>query len=163
MRGIGSMAGAIGLALTPVASLAATPESCAAPAPLAGGWEAWGRPAPLAADGAIEVGGAVRLSLRPAAQVAFATPPGKSGGADSFGGTAHFRIVRAGTYRIGLSAGAWIDVVAAGKPLASTAHGHGPECSGIRKIVDFALTPGDYVIQLAASPLRQVTLLVIAE
>ena len=38
--------------------------------------------------------------------------------------------------------------VAHGATVVSTAHGHGPPCSGIRKVVDFTLTPGRYVVQL---------------
>ena len=52
----------------------------------------------------------------------------------------------AGTYGVALGAKGWIDLYRVGDrtPLASTAHGHGPDCSGIRKIVRFALTPGEY-------------------
>ena len=62
-----------------------------------------------------------------------------------------FQVARAGTYRVALGTSAWIDVVRAGRALPSQAHGHGPACTGIRKIVDFRLTPGRYVLQLSGT------------
>ncbi len=43
------------------------------------------------------------------------------------------------TYSIALGDGAWIDVRQGGKVLVSVGHEHGPACTGIRKIVRFAL------------------------
>jgi len=58
-------------------------------------------------------------------------------------------IRRAGTYGIALDQAGWIDVSPArGKPLESVAHGHGPECSTIRKIVRYKLRPGTYRVEL---------------
>lgn len=60
------------------------------------------------------------------------------------------RIRKAGTYGIALDQPGWIDVTPArGKPLQSTAHGHGPECSTIRKIVRYRLRPGTYRIEVS--------------
>ena len=57
-----------------------------------------------------------------------------------------FRVRAPGTYGIALGAKGWIDLYRVGDrtPLVSTKHGHGPDCSGIRKIVRFALKPGEY-------------------
>jgi len=55
------------------------------------------------------------------------------------------RIRKAGTFGVALSEPGWIDVAPVrGKPLASAAHGHGPKCSTIRKIVRYELRPGTY-------------------
>ncbi|MCX8475060.1 MAG: hypothetical protein MT490_04600 [Sphingomonas sp.] len=55
------------------------------------------------------------------------------------------RIRKAGTFGVALSEPGWIDVQPMrGKPLASVAHGHGPQCSTIRKIVRYKLQPGTY-------------------
>ncbi|ATY32421.1 hypothetical protein [Sphingomonas psychrotolerans] len=55
------------------------------------------------------------------------------------------RIRKAGTFGIALSEAGWIDVAPdRGKALDSTAHGHGPKCSTIRKIVRYKLRPGTY-------------------
>ncbi len=59
--------------------------------------------------------------------------------------------------------GAWIDVVRDGKPLESIAHGHGPACSGIRKIVDFALQPGRYLVSIDGNEAPEVSILVAAK
>ncbi|WP_084465566.1 hypothetical protein [Sphingobium quisquiliarum] len=42
----------------------------------------------------------------------------------------------------------------------SVAHGHGPNCSGIRKMVDYSLHPGRYTLQIAANSEERLTLLV---
>ncbi|MFD1786873.1 hypothetical protein ACFSC3_04735 [Sphingomonas floccifaciens] len=57
-----------------------------------------------------------------------------------------FRVTTTGTYGIALDQKGWIDLydVRDMTALKSTRHGHGPDCSGIRKIVRFALTPGEY-------------------
>lgn len=56
------------------------------------------------------------------------------------------RIATAGTYGIALDQKGWIDLYRTGDATAvkTVQHGHGPACSGIRKIVRFALTPGEY-------------------
>ncbi|RIA37787.1 hypothetical protein DFR49_3675 [Hephaestia caeni] len=69
-------------------------------------------------------------------------------------------IATAGTYRVALSEGAWVDMVQSGTPLPSVAHGHGPRCSGIHKIVDFRLAPGRYALQLSAMQTPQVRVLI---
>jgi hypothetical protein len=139
------------------------PACARAPAPLAefSGWPAKAdlESATKAADlGAAELkpGQAVTAHLHPTREVAYVTQPEKPGGSVAKGGLLSFRIDRAGTYRIGLGAGAWIDVVKDGKTLESTAHGPGPACSGIRKVVDFPLQPGLYILQISASPSDQI-------
>lgn len=88
--------------------------------------------------------------------VATGTEPSKlasaTGDIAKRGGTAallSFTVAKAGVYQIGLGSGAWIDVVSGGKALGSVAHGHGPICTGLRKIVDFELAPGRYALQLS--------------
>ena len=112
-------------------------------------------------DARLEVGEAVRLDLLPTAQVTYAAEPGKAEPDRTFGGMAALEIGRAGTYRVALGGPAWIDVVQDGTALASTAHGHGPQCSGIRKIVDFDLQPGRYIVQIAASATDTVSIMVV--
>lgn len=59
-----------------------------------------------------------------------------------------------------LGSAAWIDLVAQGKPLPSTAHGHGAECSGIRKEVEFQLKRGSYTVVISGNGEMQTTLLI---
>ena len=77
---------------------------------------------------------------------------GHAGTLDATGGkaTTDFRIDTAGTYGIALDQPGWIDVAPTnGAALVSVKHGHGPDCSTIRKIVRFELKPGDYTLTLA--------------
>ncbi len=100
------------------------------------------------ASAPLVIGAAVNATLRPSADVQYVVPPGKPGEPSSFGGMFEFTVVQAGTYRVALGAGSWATVLSGKKPVVSAAHGRGPDCSGIRKMVDFALKPGDYVLQL---------------
>ncbi|WP_232476227.1 homogentisate 1,2-dioxygenase [Flavisphingomonas formosensis] len=125
------------------------------PAALAG----WSSPSPLAAaarssdlgKATIVPGNAFTVALRSTGDVRYAIRPEKPGGSVSYGGMLRFTIAEAGTYRIALGSGAWVDVVRDGTSVQSTAHGHGPICTGIRKMVDFSLTPGRYILQIAAN------------
>ncbi|NIJ22398.1 hypothetical protein FHS95_004113 [Sphingomonas naasensis] len=110
--------------LTALALTIAVPQQCRAfdtrlPAPLAG-WTRNGRD--------FDTGHAVTLNA----------------GRDGIAATT-VRIRKAGTFGIALDQPGWIDVAPMrGKPLESRAHGHGPECSTIRKIVRYQLRPGTY-------------------
>jgi len=125
------------------------------PAPLA----SWTARAPLTAgtdaaklDSArIMPGRAVDLALAATPEVHYAVRPENPGGSVSHGGMVAFTVEAAGTYRVAISSAAWLDVVRDGVSLVSVAHGRGPACSGIRKMVDFALKPGGYVLQVAGN------------
>lgn len=142
----------------------ATDPSCATvrvalPPELAG----WSQQLPVSAgvkpgDGAtLAVGQAALVSLHPAKHLALA-PVAKP--AEGNGGTLALAIATAGTYRVALGGKAWVDLVQQGKALASTSHGHGPKCSGVRKLVDFTLAAGNYTVQLSGSASESVALLV---
>lgn len=113
-----------------------------------------------AARRALAAGQAVTLALLPTPKVAYPLRPNKPGGSVSYGGIVRFRVDQPGTWRVALGSGAWIDVIKDGVARASTAHGHGPDCTGIRKMVDFTLEAGDYLLQVAANGDPDVTLLV---
>ncbi len=79
--------------------------------------------------------------------------------------TMNFHIDAAGTYGIALDQRGWIDVIPLAKgsaPLKSVAHGHGPDCSSIRKIVRFRLEPGDYRLALTGVELPLVKVMLVA-
>ncbi|SDC04812.1 hypothetical protein SAMN05444678_101218 [Sphingomonas sp. YR710] len=135
-------------------------QRCAAgPATLPAELAGWTSRHPIMAAGAasgtraapLEIETAADATLRPTSEMRYVTSPEKPGDAASYGGLFAFTVQHAGTYRVALGAGAWIDVLSGTKAIASTAHGHGPDCSGIRKIVDFALEPGSYILQVAGS------------
>lgn len=159
--------------LSASAAGATPPENgaaCTAPVAPTGELAAWTSPAPAKASGdaaklegsALAIGQAATLTLVPTPDVAFPVRPDNPGGSVSYGGLAGLHVHKAGTYRVALGAGAWIDVVSRGKALKSVGHGHGPECTGIRKMVDFKLKPGDYVLQIAASGKPEIAVMVAA-
>lgn len=152
------MLAAMAMAAPATAQMAPAPV-CTAPVAPPAAFASWVRPVSLADGGTLAIGQATTLSLGTAP--VFAVPPGHAPAAGSFGGTLRFTVAVAGTYRIGLGSGVWIDVIRDGKPIASVAHDHGPACSPVRKIVDFALTPGSYALQLSGGKAASVDVMVV--
>jgi hypothetical protein len=107
--------------------------------------------APGLSKAALTIGKGVEGGLHPTREVGYVTQPEKPGGSVSHGGMFALDVDKAGTYRVALGAGAWIDMLKDGKALVSTGHGMGPPCSCVRKIVDFSLGPGRYVLQVSAN------------
>ncbi len=144
------------------APLAAQAQDCPDGYSVPAEYSAWADPqsAPANGKGQLEPGAAYDLVLVPSDEVAYRLPPERRAQEGSFGQVAALHLERAGTYRIALDKAAWIDVVSGGTRTASTAHGHGPACSGIRKIVDFELAAGDHAIQLSGSPDAQMRIMV---
>ena len=127
----------------------------ALPAELAG-WSPRGRRTATASAGAasstaLGLGRAAQLRLTPTPAVRYALRPEKPGELSGYGGLASFTILRSGIYRVALGSAAWVDVVRNGKAVKSVAHGHGPACSGIRKLVSFRLPPGRYLLQVSGN------------
>lgn len=108
----------------------------------------------------LTVGKAVDAALVHTPEVHYPVRPGKPGDSASYGGIFAFDIDRSDTYRVALGSGAWVDIVKDGKTIASIAHAHGPDCSGIHKMVDFTLKPGSYILEIAANEQPQLALLV---
>jgi hypothetical protein len=108
----------------------------------------------------LRVGQAVRATLHGTREVSYPVQPAKPGGSVAYGGLFGFSVERAGTYRVALSSAAWVDVVRDGQAVASIAHGHGPDCSTIRKMVDYPLQPGVYVLQISANADPQAAVMV---
>lgn len=133
--------------------------ACSKPAPPPAGMEGWARMIQIAAvtrprdttKALIPIGSSALTALLPASQISYALPPGKAPAANTNGGLLGFFVTKAGRYRVALGTAAWIDVVQDGKALSVVTHGHGPACSGIRKMVDFDLQPGRYLLQIAGS------------
>ncbi len=59
-----------------------------------------------------------------------------------------FTVAKPGRYQVGLSDAAWIDVRLGNRALKSVTHGHGPACTGLRKIVGFDLAAGRYTLHI---------------
>jgi len=98
-------------------------------------------------------------TLLPQSEVRFPAHVGHA--VPAFAGALRLTIAQAGTYRVAISTSAWIDLARAGKTLDAGEHAHGPRCSIAHKIVAFALTPGDYALQLSDNPDARVTVTVL--
>lgn len=169
---------AMAVLLAPAAAFAqdrkpntAPPDTCTGRLPPPAGMEAWSSPAPLAAarseadlaQAALKPGQAISARLAPVDQVKYRVPPEKADGPATFGGLYRLTVAEPGTYRIASSAAPWMDVFAAGGATpAKTVHfGHGPACTGLGKMVEFALQPGDYLLQFSESLTPDPELLVV--
>lgn len=145
------------------------PAPCpATPAPLPAELSGWARPVAVTAAGQasafatakLPIGARADVTLMPTPQVTYAVRPEHPGGTVSSGGMLSFTVAKAGTYRVALGSGAWIDVVSGDKAVMSTAHARGPACTGVRKMVDFQLAPGDYVLEVAGNGEAALSLMV---
>lgn len=147
---------------------AAADQACSAPVELPVWLASWASPTAMrvaANEKAVRKaeltpGKAVRLTLLPTPRLAYPVRPEKPGGTVSYGGLLHFTVAADGVWRVMLASGAWVDVVRDGKAVPSIAHGQGPACTGIRKMVDYRLSPGTYTLQIAANGTESLTLLV---
>lgn len=136
----------------PAPAAVAAPAACpATPAPLPPVLAGWANPIALAAGAAetLPVGKAARVRLLDAATVDYPVKDNRPVAPGSKGGLLTVRIAEPGRYRVALGAGAWIDLVRDHAAVRSAAHAHGPQCSPVRKMVDFVLQPGTYTLQLS--------------
>lgn len=108
----------------------------------------------------LQVGKGVDAQLARTPDVKYPVRPEKPGGSVSYGGLFAFTVEQTGTYRVALGSGAWIDIVKGTAVIESSAHGRGPDCTGVRKMVDFVLEPGLYTLQIAANGQADLPLLV---
>jgi hypothetical protein len=145
----------------------APPPACAAPVAPTGELAPWTMPFQLKAAetetstsrARLPIGQAANLTLLQTPDVRYPLRPEKPGGSVSYGGLVLIDVREAGTYRVALDSAAWVDLVRDEQAVKSTAHGHGPNCTGIRKMVDYPLTPGPYVLQISANGRPQMTVL----
>lgn len=121
---------------------AAAPQCPTADVVLPTNLSGWGVPATE-----FGVNKAVTVQAGDLAKLADVPAGTRPGGAVMIG----FRIDKAGRYGVALDQRGWIDVLpgaSGGEALKSVLHGHGPQCSTIRKIVRFDLKPGTYRLYL---------------
>lgn len=132
------------------------PADPVAPPPELSGWvgrvsvSATGKPDALGAA-TITPGKGADVALLSVPDVTYPVRPSHPGGTVSYGGLIGFTVTQAGTYRVGIGSGAWLEMVRDGHALVSTAHSPGPACTGLRKMVDFALTPGSYLLEISGN------------
>jgi hypothetical protein len=111
-----------------------------------------GAAVPLAAGQPLDRGAnsGLTISLAPVSGVPFDVPPERPPrNSDPRGAVLHFDAGAAGTYRIALSARAWVDVVQDGKYLAPVAFVDFMDCADLHKIVAFEVGAGPFTLQLS--------------
>jgi hypothetical protein len=90
------------------------------------------------------------IALTPQDKVGFVLPPAKKALADgAFAGIVKLHIPSAGKYRVSMSEGFWIDVIADGKFAPTDDFTGAHECRAPRKIVQYPLPAGDLVLQFS--------------
>lgn len=141
-----------GMAILISGSALAQSDCPAGAEPLPPALAAWSAaPGALSKGTMLVAGTPARVALESVPTVRFAAPPEREPKPDSFGGVIGFEVQQPGAWRVALSEAGWVDVLTGGKAVPSTAHSHGPACSGIRKIVDFALPAGSYTLQISGA------------
>jgi hypothetical protein len=114
----------------------------------------------LALPGAVKVAGltgstlalgkGVDAILPMTGKIAYLARPRKPDSPKNHGGLFQFAIDREGAYAIALGGTARIDLLRDRAAVAPVSRVDGPSCSTIRKVIDFRLTPGTYVLQVSA-------------
>lgn len=92
------------------------------------------------------------LPLHKFESLRYGIAPERKPDAYKFGGMIPIDVKKPGRLVVALDAGAWIDLVRDGAVVKSLTHGHGPACSGIRKMVEFDVTQGRYQLQIVNAP-----------
>lgn len=127
-------------ATLPAVAADPAPAACTAPADLAATpYAAWSD-----ADAAdLAVGAPVTLTL------------------DDGAASRRLTIDSAGRYGVAAGSKVWIDLIANGAVQTSVEHGHGPACSGIRKVVWFDLAAGTYELALTKGEAASLRVMVV--
>ncbi len=99
------------------------------------------------------------LTLDPVAAVRFDIPPERAPrNPDPRGAVLHFAAGEAGTYRVALSARAWIDAVQNGTYLSPVGFVDFTDCADLHKIVAFDIGAGPFTLQLSDAVAPSVTM-----
>lgn len=167
MRVRGAMIGLALLAI-PVAGVAQEAKpACPATPVLDAPWQDWANIKPgvaghQAGDAkTLLLGSALVASLHSIAHIQYVVKPGKPVAAGTFGGMFRLNLAKPSRVGIALSGAAWLDVVTGTTTAVSLDHGHGPDCSGIRKIVWFDLPRGANLVQIANAPTDSIRIMAI--
>jgi hypothetical protein len=156
----------LGIFSIPLSAFAQTSEkpACETPAPLAEPWTSWTQSGAVIAGGdsinapPLILGKPVMATLRPSGYVHYAVIPGRGAGQGQ-GGLFTLSLKVPARVGIGLSDAAWVDVVDGTSAVVAAEHGHGPDCSGIRKIVWFDLREGLHLVQIAGAPGQEIRIM----
>jgi len=98
----------------------------------------------------LEVARLYEIALTPQDKVSFVLAPAKKALADgAFAGLVTLHIPSAGKYRVSMSEGFWIDVIADGKFAPTDDFTGAHECRAPRKIVQYSLPAGNLTLQFS--------------
>jgi hypothetical protein len=121
-------------------------------------------PAQVASGGEASqaLGAAIKLALVPLADAKLPIEPSpKPKSPDSYAGFVRLpALPMAGTYRVTLSEGGWIDVFQEGREVKSGAFSGATGCEGIRKSVKFDLSAAPLVIEVTGTTAREIGIVV---
>jgi hypothetical protein len=94
-----------------------------------------------------------QLQLAPQGQVSMRLAPGKKTPVEgAYAGLARLQLQQAGSYRVSMDQGAWIDVVADSQMISSSNFQGRPGCTAPHKIVQFLLPAGhELLLQFSAA------------
>jgi len=111
------------------------------------------------------LGIAVTVALAPYAGARLPTPPSRAPkAAGSYAGFIDAGAVpKSGTYRVTLSAPAWIDIVQNEHTLQSTAFSGVSGCAGIAKSVKFDLAASPFIVEFSGTTAHALTFVVTAD
>lgn len=99
---------------------------------------------------ALDVDKLYDITLTPQDKVSFVLAPAKKALADgAFAGMVKLHIPNSGKYRVSMSEGFWIDVIADGKFAPTDDFTGAHDCRAPRKIVQYPLPAGDLVLQFS--------------
>lgn len=140
--------------LAPILLLQAASADCTAIVPPPPALAAWRVPRNRPAVG-------VRFDLAGARAVAGLTAEERARGGKAM--ILEITVEHAGRYAVALSDAAWIDLARDGIALKPLSFGHGPACTGIRKIVRFELPAGRYKLRLSGIVAPMIGVLVAPE
>ncbi|SEH11461.1 hypothetical protein SAMN05428974_0228 [Sphingopyxis sp. YR583] len=153
---------ALAAALPTVASAAPVAPTCPAKPVLPPELSGWSRDASgktiyaygddLGADWSPLGAARTALPLHKFESLRYGVAPERKPDVYKFGGMIPIAVKKDGRLIVALDAGAWIDLIRDGAVVKSLAHGHGPACSGIRKMVEFDVTQGRYQLQIVNAP-----------
>lgn len=93
-----------------------------------------------------------KLPLHRFESLRYAVAPERKPDVYKFGAMVPIDVKASGRLVVALDAGAWIDLVQGGRIVKSATHRHGPACSGIRKLVEYDVTQGRYLLQIVNAP-----------
>lgn len=110
----------------------------------------------------LPLGAAMRLTLRPSAEMRYDPAPERPPATQSFGGRFAFS-GPPGLYRLDLAESAWVDVIEQGQALKPLAFAGAHDCPNLRKSLTFRLSGVETVIQISNAAQAEIALILARE